>query len=218
MTLVKTQEQSFVDISDWLTQIDDSYSRFRAAGWEFIIKLRDGLDQFGRTNHAKMELYELASQQIGLTVNSLQTYASAARSPVASIAIELGLTFSHARAAIGLETDVAESILTDAAERGWTPEQVSKKAWIHKASQHTLKSNDSTPVATAIVADEPPPYADNSQYKEYYASTEAAFTLPDEYDAGSYIAVPREPVAAARMLRQQFNDDDLDTLVAELIR
>jgi len=44
------------------------------------------------------------------------------------------------------------------------------------------------------------------------------YVLPDAYDADAYIAVPRNPVHAAKILRQQFDAGELATLVAELVR
>jgi len=138
------QEKAFIDISDWLTQLDISYGRFRKAGWDFLLILRAGVDQFGRTDHAKSELYDLASQQTGLAVSTLITYVSTVRSPISPVAIELGLTFSHARAALGMEPEAANDLLTKAAEQSWTPEQVSKEAWIKKASVGMSRSTNGT--------------------------------------------------------------------------
>lgn len=200
MITTTAQENTFVDVSDWLTQLDISYGRFRKAGWDFLLVLRGGIDQFGRTDHAKAELYDLASQQTGLSVNTLMTYVSTIRSPISPIAIELGLTFSHARAALGLEAEVANDILNKAAEQSWTPEQVSKEAWIKKASVGMSRRVNGKG-ATNNHADDEPPYNDNAMYDD----EPRRFTLPDDISE------------LAEAIRQRYSAGDIATLVAELV-
>ena len=71
----------------------------------------------------------------------------------------------------------------------------------------------SAPTADAIdrdlAGDDEPPYADDKQYD---------CTLPDAYDMDAFIAIPREPVAAARMLLREFDAGQIAELVAELVR
>lgn len=172
---ISTSNYTFTDVSCWLERLDHAYGRARLAGWEFIYILRAGVDQLGRTDHAKAELYELASAQVGLATRTLQTYVSAARSPNANIAIEMGLTFQHARAVLGLPEGVAESMLADAVAGGWEPERLSREAWVKKnTSQRTLRSESSPPQASEIATDpydahplkddydEEPPFADRN--------------------------------------------------------
>src|SRR5690606_22614811 len=111
IVFVEDEFGRFADISDWLTRLDMSYTRLKAAGWDFILTLRAGVDQFSRTSHEKAELYELAGAQLGLSPRTLQNYVSLARSAVAQIAISLDLEFAYAHAALGLDEDVARDLL-----------------------------------------------------------------------------------------------------------
>jgi len=143
---ISKSNYTFVDVSEWLFRLDNSYERAKSSMWDFVATLAAGINQFGRTDPRKMELYEMATQQIGLTVGTLQTYVSAVRSPVASLAIEKDLSFQHARAVLGLSPDVADDILSQAVAKGWTPEQTSREAWTQKngASQRTLNGTAAT--------------------------------------------------------------------------
>ena len=121
--------------------------------WDFVMTLATGIDQFGRTDPKRDELYDLAAQQTGLAVTTLRTYVSAARSPVASLAIEKDLSFQHARAVLGLSEDVADSLLSDAVANGWSAERLSQKAWVKRngpPSQRTLTGNNPPPAANGI--------------------------------------------------------------------
>lgn len=76
-----TTIDSFVDVSAWLTHIGTYYNIHIQAGWEFVDALRIGIEQFGGKNRAAVaELYDLASQHVGLAVRTLQNYVSISRS------------------------------------------------------------------------------------------------------------------------------------------
>lgn len=205
-----------ISVSTWITALDTQYKRYKRAGWEFIFLLRDGINALADTEHERMTLYQDASNQIGLAVHTLQNYVSSARKPCANLAQELGLEIGHLDAVAGLDNEMAEDALKHAGENLWTITQLRGHVFAVKQPITPIPDiGNQTPTADhadRILAHDDPPYADNRLYKEY------DFTLPDEYNPGAYIAIPREPVAAARMLRQQFNADELDTLVAELIR
>lgn len=196
------QGKQFVDISEWLTQLQHQNATWQAIGWEFLGTLRDGISQFGRSNDkALMELYDLASQATGIGIKRLQNLVSMARNEVSEIAQEYELDFGYAEAVLGLSVEEADYILSEAKAKAKTVSQVRKAAWV--AKQPTPTSGNS------LDADEEPPYADNAQYD---------YVLPDAYDADAYFAVPCDPVLAAQVLRQQFDAAELATLVAELVR
>lgn len=143
------------DIADWLTCLDIAYTHLKATGWTFIQTLRYGIDQFGRTDHRKAELYELAAAQLGVSPRTLANYVSLARSPVAEIAQGLELEFSHAHAALGLEPDAAHDLLSTAAEQGWEAAQVRREAWARKQASHNnmrsdLNGNGATEIAYPV--------------------------------------------------------------------
>lgn len=202
-TTLDIQTQKFTDVSAWLTQLQEQNAAWQAIGWEFLETLRDGISQFGRSNDsALMELYDLASQATGIGIKRLQNLVSMARNEVSQIAQDYELDFGYAEAVLGLSADEADDILSKAKAHAKTVGQVRKEAWGMK----------NTAPAGGNSSDDEPPYADTSQYKEY------EFTLPDEYDADAYIAVPRNPVSAAKVLREQFSASELATLVKELVR
>lgn len=169
---ISQSNYTFVDVSNWLEKLDRSYENAKASMWNFAATLAAGIDQFGRTDPRKMELYELASQQVGLTVRTLQTYVSAVRSPVASLAIDKDLSFQHARAVLGLEPDIADDLLSQAVAHGWTPEQTSREAWIQKNGlpvQRTLNSTPQPPPASEIDDDVPFSHATVDDTDDYAA-------------------------------------------------
>lgn len=151
---ISKSNYTFVDVSDWLFRLDGSYENAKYTMWNFAVTLAAGVDQFGRTDARKEELYKLASQQVGLSVGTLKTYASAARSPKAAMAIDKGLTFQHARAVLGLSEGEADDLLDKAVANGWAPETLSREAWIKKqdnaVSQRTLNSQPQPQDATEI--------------------------------------------------------------------
>ena len=162
ITITKSN-YTFTDVSTWLDHLGRSYEKVRTAGWEFVYILVDGLDQFGRTDHAKMELYELANQQTGLSVKTLQDYASTARKPSTRLAIELGLEKGHAKAVLGLDNDEAEAILTEAAEQGLSVEST---RWLARQRKETYRD---IPISSTEPANEEPPLA-NPEHARLYTN------------------------------------------------
>ena len=76
-----TTIDKFIDVSSWLTHIGTYYNVHIQSGWEFVDALRLGIEQFGGQNRAAVsELYDLASQHVGLAVRTLQNYVSISRS------------------------------------------------------------------------------------------------------------------------------------------
>ena len=76
-----TTIDKFIDVSSWLTHIGTYYNVHIQSGWEFVDSLRLGIEQFGGQNRAAVsELYDLASQHVGLAVRTLQNYVSISRS------------------------------------------------------------------------------------------------------------------------------------------
>jgi hypothetical protein len=76
-----TTIDKFIDVSAWLTHIGTYYNVHIQSGWEFVDALRLGIEQFGGQNRAAVsELYDLASQHVGLAVRTLQNYVSISRS------------------------------------------------------------------------------------------------------------------------------------------
>jgi len=145
------------NIADWLACLDASYLHLKATGWTFINTLRAGIDQFGRTDHAKADLYALAGNQLGVSPRTLANYVSLSRSAVAEIAQSLDLDFAHAHAALGLDEDIARDLLSTAAERGWEPAQVRKEAWVRKQStSHIIVKSDPAGCDATEIDDEVP--------------------------------------------------------------
>ena len=69
-----------------------------------------------------------------------------------------------------------------------------------------------------MLADDVPFSRDSIQYKDYDAQAEALAGDADAYDWTEFISLPRNPIEAAQVLRQQFDAGELATLIAELVR
>lgn len=204
-----TQAIGQVTVSTWLNTLDQQYQRYKKAGFEFIFLLRDGIDALPRNDVERMALYREAADRVGLAVHTLQNYASSARKPYAHMAHEYGLEIGHLDAVAGLDDEAAEDALTLAGEQLWPVARLRGHVFVVKSMNPDVGN---TPTADAIdrtLADEDPPYADDKQYE---------YTLPAAYDADEYIALPRNPVQAAVVLRAQFSGAELAVLVTELAR
>ena len=195
---ISKSNYTFVDVSSWLDKVGRTYDNAKMTMWDFVMTLAAGIDQFGRNDPKREELYELASLQLGLAIGTLKTYVSAARSPVASLAIEKDLTFQHARAVLGLAEDVADDLLSQAVANGWSAERLSNKAWVERngpPSQRTLTGNTPPPSANGIAhhpgrtMSPPSAYAPRNGYHatddiddraEYLAMSPDAYEDPDD--------------------------------------
>ena len=173
----------FIDVSDWLTQLDLAYARAKRAGWEFLFVLRAGVEQFGRNDPERMQMYENAATQLNLSVKTLQNYVSIVRNPVAQKAIELDLEIGHADAVLGLTEERAEDVLSQAAERGLTVAQTRYLAWGQSAPQ---------PVSSS-------------------AGQLTAEVLNADW-------LTSDVVAMAHNLHRQLTADQVDILIAELVK
>lgn len=179
---ISKSNYTFTDVSGWLDNLDHSYQRACRAGWEFLYILVAGLDQFGRTDSRKMELYELAHVQTGLSIKTLQDYASTARKPSTRLAIELGLEKGHAKAVLGLDNDLAEAILTEAAEQGLSVESTR-----YRARQVRDNTNSGEPGRTLSPASA---YTNGYHHDDTDARAAAYATSPDAYDEAPPFADP----------------------------
>lgn len=174
-TITVSIEQRFRDVSDWLTRLTNEFETAKHTYWQFIFDLRDGIDQFGRTDHGKMHLYELAAGQLGLSVKTVQNYVSAARSPLSATACDLGLEVWHLMAVLGLDIEVGHDLLSTAAEQGLTPSRTGQLAWVHKNPIPNTGNTQNGAHPTIEIAqpvmhqngyDDAPPFANEPYYQE----------------------------------------------------
>ena len=193
---ISKSNYTFIDVSSWLDKVGRTYDNAKMTMWDFVMTLAAGIDQFGRSDPKREELFDLAAQQTGLAATTLKTYVSAARSPVASIAIEKDLTFQHARAVLGLAEDVADDLLSQAVAGGWAPERLGHEAWAKKnvlpsPSQRTLTGNTPPPPANEIAPQPgrtlspPSAYAPRNGYHatdDIDDRAEYLATAPEAYD------------------------------------
>lgn len=187
---ISISNYTFTDVSDWLQRLDRSNERANFAMWDFAVTLAAGVEQFGRTDARREELFVLASQQIGLSVGTLKTYASAARSPKAAMAIEKGLSFQHARAVLGLDEGSADYLLSQAVANGWPAERLGHEAWAKRnglPSQRTLNSAPPVTQSNGIAHDTPgrtisPASAYHRGYDDVDARAEQLADDPAAYD------------------------------------
>jgi len=207
-------------VEKWLVTLDQQYRRYKRAGWEFVFLLRDGIEALATNDNARANLYQDAADQLGLAVHTLQNYVSSARKPYAKLAFSLDLEIGHLDAVLGLEPEEAISALRYAAEHGLSIAQLRKYVWSNKTTVPDV-GNSATPTADAVdsmLADDVPFGRESIQYKDYDAQAEALAGDADAYDWTEFISLPRNPIEAAQVLRQQFDAGELATLIAELIR
>lgn len=153
-TEIINRNRHYGDLSEWLAQLDAAYSMAKVAGWEFLFTLRAGIDQFGRNDIRRMEVYELAANQIGLNVRTLQNYVSVTRKGFTQMAVALDLDMGHANAVLGLDDEHAEDVLQLAAERGLSVAETRRLAWNHRASMN------SAPVHAVVREEEEIPFSE----------------------------------------------------------
>jgi hypothetical protein len=187
----------------WLHALQAAAERLKRAGWEFLELLRDGIEQLPRTNEERAKLYDDASSATGLAVHTLQNYVSALRKPYAKLAHELDLDFGHLVEVQGLEEEIAEDVLQKAAENAWPVARTRKEAWARKNAPDVGKQLADA-AEDYLSGDDDPPWVDQ---------TDAGPAWNDEY-----FSIPREPVAAATVIRAQFDEGEIAALIAALLR
>jgi hypothetical protein len=108
---VPTSEQEWIDKLEKLKLIE------RRAGWEFAKWLVWGVHQYSRT------VDDIAAQ-VDYKPKTLRNIIGAMKNRATTIAIDLGLSVSHAMEVLGLPDEEKQSILTEAAEKLLTPSDV----------------------------------------------------------------------------------------------
>ena len=211
----QTISNSTITIDTWIDALQAQYNRYRRAGWDFLFILRDGIDALPRNDHERAKLYQDISNQLNLAVHTLQNYVSAARKPYAELAQELDLEIGHLDAVLGLADDVAEDVLKLAAEQAWSVSLTRKEAWTRKSTPDIGKQavDDVERFLSANEpqeeADDEPAYVDNAMYA-------SEFDMP--WNADARISIPREPLQAAAVLRAEFSEGEIATLIDALLR
>ena len=211
----QTLTKPTITIDTWIDALQAQYNRYKRAGWDFIFLLRDGIDALPRNDHERAKLYQDINNQLNLAVHTLQNYVSAARKPYATLAQELDLEIGHLDAVLGLADDVAEDVLKLAAEQAWSVSLTRKEAWTRKSTPDIGKQAVSD-VERFLSSDEPrelsdgePAYTDNAMYA-------SDFDIP--WNADARISIPREPLQAAAVLRAEFSEGEIATLIDALLR
>ena len=216
-----------ITIDTWIDALQAQYNRYKRAGWDFIFLLRDGIDALPRNDHERAKLYQDISNQLNLAIHTLQNYVSAARKPYAELAQELDLEIGHLDAVLGLADDIAEDVLKLAAEQGWSVAQTRKEVWTRKSAPDIGKQavSDVERFLSANTAQEQSddvPYGRDSIHYQDYATeaddnlwtNEAQITLTND----NVLTIPREPLQAAAILRAEFNEGEIATLIDALLR
>lgn len=210
---ISKSNYTFTDVSSWLDSLDQTYQRACHHGWEFIYILVAGLDQFGRTDHAKMELYELAHQQTGLSVKTLQDYASTARKPTTRLAIELGLEKGHAKAVLGLDNDEAEAVLTEAAEQGLSVEST---RWLARQRKDAYRDDTKSDTQPGRTLSPPSAYATRNDYRtapdDIDDRAEYLAAAPDAYDEDD-VPFSHHRADEPPVIDELWSDERIDAMV-----
>lgn len=186
-----------LEITDTIQDIVDEYENYRESGWRYLIKLRDAVDQYGRTDHAKYTIYESVATRVNRSIKTLQNKVCIVRKPYSQLAYDLGLEIEHVAAVKHLCDEEAEALLHEAAENFLDSSEL---GYIAKKRYSTSPDggNSATPTADAaerFLSDEEPPYNDNAMYTDEPASLDR-MPVPDladyirrEYDEGEIAAL-----------------------------
>lgn len=164
-----------------------------------IDDIRWAIDNLCATHEEKEEFYEIASSQWGASVKTLRNYVSMARSPIARIAQERELTFDHANVVLGLDPEIAEDLLSSAAEQGWSSARLSQIAWGQKIKNPGYRNGDHQATQQQKL---PTNDGDFEQQAEELAGDEHAYnwTIP------AYEPEPEEPPYNNNAA---YNDDEI---------
>ena len=98
--------------ADWIIELETQHTGHRASGWKFILTLEAGVKAFGDW------AISAAADQLNVQPKTLANYLAVARSEVATLAQELGLSISHCQSVVGLPVEEARALLVKCAEDG----------------------------------------------------------------------------------------------------
>lgn len=133
--------------------------------------------------------------------------------------------YSHHECLNGLPEDEQDALIEMADAGGWSVDQLATHRYgridtPRIAPSITPDIGKPTPSIYAGIPDDEPPYNDNSMYKDYDAQAEAYAESADGYNwtSDDYLTIPREPVAAASVIRAQFDEAQIATLIDALLR
>lgn len=183
------------DESQWLVTLESLWTQHTTAGWQFVVTLRDGIDELGSKTD-KGTLYDLVANQCNVSAKRLQNLTSMARRASSMVAMELGLEIAHAEYVLGLTDTEAIAILNDAAEQRWTPAMVSAEVRNRRIQTTAAPHQDLPVVGNERHTDDEPPFArtaNNPLYDEYdtesdqlAGSSAAAHDFGDDEDGYTY--------------------------------
>lgn len=201
-----TTIDKFIDVSSWLTHIGTYYNVHIQSGWEFVDALRLGIEQFGGQNRAAVsELYDLASQHVGLAVRTLQNYVSISRSfPPGRRQPELGI--NHYIALQGLPEGQQDEMADMAVANGLSVEALRHE--VRKTRPGYITDDSNQPGRTLS-----PPSAYSTR-NGYHAAddiddrAEYLAAAPDAYDD-----VPFSHYAADEHPADLWTDERIDAMV-----
>jgi hypothetical protein len=155
-----------------------------------------------------MTIYQSVASQINRSVKTLQNKVSIARKTYSQLAYDLGLEFEHVAAVAHLDDPEAEALLHEAAENFLDPSEL---GYIAKKRYSTSPDNGNSATPTADAID------------DMLATDKAPWESDADPAAGpawneDFLTIPREPVAAAQVIRAQFDDGEIAALIDALLR
>lgn len=191
--MTTTTIDSFVDVSAWLTHIGTYYTIHIQSGWEFVDALRLGIEQFGGQNRAAVsELYDLASQHVGLAVRTLQNYVSISRTfPPERRQPELGI--NHYIALQGLPDGQQDEFADMAVANGLSVE----------ALRHEVRKT------------RPGYITDDSNEPGRTMSPPSAYSTAASYDAADDVPFSHHSTDDSATYDNLWSDERIDSMVAQ---
>jgi hypothetical protein len=149
-----------LDLSSLTDELATIWQAYHRKGWEFVFRLRDGLDELREElgpQYRQGEIVGQIAEALDIRSHTLQNKLILARKPWSGLAFELGLDIGHGDAVSGLDDEQAEDMLHRAAEQRWTVQELRREVYMSKQIEEVIPDSGT---------DEDPPYCNDAMYQD----------------------------------------------------
>jgi hypothetical protein len=158
-----------LDLSSLTDELATIWQSYHRKGWEFVFRLRDGLDELREElgpQYRQGEIVGQIAEALDIRAHTLQNKLILARKPWSGLAFELGLDIGHGDAVSGLEDEAAEDMLHRAAEQRWTVSELRREVYMSRQIEEVQSWEVLTDQIAEGLAGEDPPYCSNAMYQD----------------------------------------------------